>query len=143
MKDEELLKFCSDYIYWSPIKSIISLGKKEVYDLSVPNNENFVLNGVILQNCAPPFREVEVDIIFGKGIDAIGDLINLALQFGLIQRQGAWYTYETDRYQGKDKLVEALQSVPVAIENLKVRVKELIENKGITINLEEVDENPN
>lgn len=98
---------------------------------------------VVKNKCAPPFREVEVDIIFGKGIDAIGDLINLALQFGLIQRQGAWYTYETDRYQGKDKLIEALQGVPIAIQNLKIRVKELVENKGIIIDTKSLEKNEN
>jgi len=100
---------------------------------------------VVKNKVAPPFREVEVDIIFGKGIDVIGDLINLALQFGLIQKQGVWYTYEIDRYQGRDKLIEALQSMPTVIDNLKLRVKELIEDKKLTSILKEetVEENEN
>ena len=97
---------------------------------------------VVKNKVAPPFREVEVDIIFGKGIDIKGDLINLAVQFDIIKKSGAWYTYEEDRYQGKEQLKEALLSIPTIFDNLKLRVKDVMGNKrpNIVSNKEVTDE---
>ena len=57
---------------------------------------------VVKNKVAPPFKQVEVEIIFGEGIDCIGDVIDLAIQFGIIKKSGSWFTYGEDRYQGKD-----------------------------------------
>lgn len=73
---------------------------------------------------APPFRIAEFDIIFGKGISSIGCMLDLAEQAGIINRKGAWYSYEGDNIaQGRDNAVKYLEENPeiAAVVTQKVR----------------------
>jgi recombination protein RecA len=59
---------------------------------------------------APPFKQVEFDILYNEGISKTGDLIDLGVAQGLVKKSGAWFTYEEERFQGREgfrqKLVE-------------------------------------
>ncbi len=69
---------------------------------------------------APPFREAEVEIMFGRGIDKIGDLINIATDLDVIQKSGSWYGFSGERLaQGKEKTVELLTDDPELLQNVK------------------------
>ena len=58
---------------------------------------------VVKNKVAPPFRQVEFDIIYGKGISQVGELIDLSLKLGLVKRSGAWYSCGDTRIgQGRD-----------------------------------------
>jgi recombination protein RecA len=64
---------------------------------------------VVKNKVGPPFRETIVDIIFGKGIDYLSDLINMATERNVIQKSGSWYSYKGDRIgQGIDSVKEFL-----------------------------------
>ncbi len=95
---------------------------------------------LVKNKLAPPFKEVEVNIMFGKGIDYIEDVIDLAVGCNIINRSGAWYTYGEDRYQGKESLVEALKSIPTIIENLRLQVLQAIEGMSIISNTEIIND---
>ena len=72
---------------------------------------------------APPFKEAEVDIMFGRGIDKQGDLITIASDLDVIQKSGSWYSIDGERLgQGKEKTVEALASDPELASSIKQRV---------------------
>ncbi len=72
---------------------------------------------------APPFREAEIEILFGKGIDKLGDLINIASDLDIVQKSGSWYSYgETRLGQGKEKSSEFLLENPELIEEIRERV---------------------
>jgi len=53
---------------------------------------------------APPFKEVEFDILYNEGISKAGDIIDLATSKDILKKSGAWFTYKEDRFQGRDQL---------------------------------------
>ena len=72
---------------------------------------------------APPFKEAEVEIMFGKGIDKLGDLINIATDLEIVQKSGSWYSYGDVRLgQGKEKTAEYLAERPDMVEEIRNRV---------------------
>jgi len=72
---------------------------------------------------APPFREAEVEILFGRGIDAVGDLVNVASDVEVVQKSGSWYSFGEARLgQGKEKAVEFLSQNPDVLQAIRERV---------------------
>jgi recombination protein RecA len=62
---------------------------------------------------APPFREAEIEIVFGRGIDAWGDLVGIASDLEVVQKSGSWFAFgETRLGQGKEKAAEFLAAHP-------------------------------
>ncbi len=91
---------------------------------SVANN---VKIKVVKNKVAPPFREVEVQIYFGKGIDQLSDLVNLAVNLDIIEKAGSWFSYSGERIgQGKEKVVEHIGANPAIEEEIRKKVFETI-----------------
>lgn len=77
---------------------------------------------------APPFRIAEFDIIFGQGISRLGCLVDLAEQTGVINRKGAWYSYNGDNIaQGRDNTVQYLQENSEFAQNIDRQVREQLD----------------
>jgi recombination protein RecA len=98
---------------------------------SLKTSENVIGNRVrvkvVKNKVAPPFREAEMDIIFGKGISKFGELIDLGVEFGLVDKAGAWFSYSGERIgQGKDNAQKFLQSNSDLGNKLEKEVKEKI-----------------
>lgn len=73
----------------------------------------------------PPFREVIFDIIYGKGIDRLGDMVNLAEKDGFVKKSGSWYSYgETRLGQGISNAVKTLKDEPELIKDIVTKIKE-------------------
>ncbi|HRP02609.1 MAG TPA: recombinase RecA [Candidatus Kapabacteria bacterium] len=79
---------------------------------------------IVKNKVAPPFKEVEFDIMYNEGISKVGDLIDIASEFGLVTKSGSWYTLYNDRVQGRDGLRKILQENKSTFEKLEAEVKE-------------------
>lgn len=86
---------------------------------------------VVKNKVAPPFRKVELEILFGKGISAFSSLLDCAVKYELIDKKGAWYAYKTEKIgQGHDNAVEFLENNPeLAVELEKILRAKLFPNQ--------------
>jgi recombination protein RecA len=83
---------------------------------------------VVKNKIAPPFRKVEFDIVYNKGISRIGDVLDLALDQKIVQRSGAWFSYgETRLGQGRERVVEMLEENTDLLETIQTQVFAAIE----------------
>jgi recombination protein RecA len=72
---------------------------------------------------APPFREAEIDIVFGRGIDRVGDLVSVASDLDVVQKSGSWFSFGEVRLgQGKEKAAEFVGQDPVLMREVRDRV---------------------
>ena len=78
---------------------------------------------VVKNKVAPPFKEVEFEIIYNEGIDKYGEVIDLASEAGIIKKGGAWYTYEDNKWQGKDSARVALKEDDVLFNSIFEKLK--------------------
>jgi recombination protein RecA len=92
---------------------------------------------------APPFREAEIEIVFGKGIDAWGDLVGIAGDLEVVQKSGSWFAFgETRLGQGKEKAAEFLAAHPELAAEVRARVLDAIgggKRSGATTTDDEVE----
>lgn len=90
---------------------------------------------VVKNKVAPPFKEVEFDIMYNEGISKIGDLLDIGTEYGVIQKSGSWYTYGEERVQGRDALKKVLTENADLLKKLEEEVKKLLnENQSFNIN---------
>jgi recombination protein RecA len=77
---------------------------------------------------APPFREAEVEIVFGRGIDRLGDLVSIASDLDVVQKSGSWFAFgETRLGQGKEKAVAFLAGEPSLEADIRARVLDALQ----------------
>ncbi|TWG95843.1 recombination protein RecA [Nocardioides sp. J9] len=89
---------------------------------------------VVKNKVAPPFKQAEFDIMYGKGISREGGLIDVGVEAGLIRKAGAWYTYEGDQLgQGKENARNFLKDNPDLANELE---KKILEKLGVTPTME-------
>ncbi len=78
---------------------------------------------VVKNKLAPPFKEAEFDIIYGKGIGKLGELIDVGSTLGIVQRSGAWFSYQEERLgQGKEQAIEFLERNPDIAEEIEKEI---------------------
>jgi len=80
---------------------------------------------VVKNKVAPPFRQAEFDILYGEGISREGEIVDLGVNAGVIEKSGAWYSYEGDRIgQGKDNVRNYLREKPELARAIEARIRE-------------------
>ena len=81
-------------------------------------------NKVVKNKVAPPFREAEFDIMFGKGISKEGDVLDLAASVGIVQKSGAWFAYGGDKIgQGRENAKAYLREHPEIMDEIEHKVR--------------------
>ncbi|WP_018686247.1 recombinase RecA [Actinokineospora enzanensis] len=80
---------------------------------------------VVKNKVAPPFKQAEFDILYGKGVSREGSLIDMGVEQGILRKSGAWYTYEGDQLgQGKENARKFLLENPDVADEIEKRIKE-------------------
>jgi recombination protein RecA len=80
---------------------------------------------VVKNKVAPPFKVVEFDIIYGEGISKVGEIIDLGVDFGIIQKSGSWFSYEGNKLgQGRESVKKLIADNHELMEELEARIKE-------------------
>ena len=80
---------------------------------------------VVKNKVAPPFRQVEFDIVFGEGISKIGEIIDMGVDLGILNKSGSWFSYGDSKVgQGRDAVKNFLQDNPEVMEEIEGRIRE-------------------
>jgi len=80
---------------------------------------------IVKNKIAPPFKEAEFDIMFGKGISRSGDVLDLAVSIDVVKKSGSWYAYEGNKIgQGRENAKTYLEANPEIMEEIEKKVRE-------------------
>src|SRR5271165_2352563 len=80
---------------------------------------------VVKNKLAPPFRQVEFDIMYGEGISKVGELIDLGVKAGVVEKSGAWFSFDSQRIgQGRENAKTFLREHPAVADTIEKRVRE-------------------
>lgn len=94
---------------------------------AIKDNTNVVGNRtkvkIVKSKVAPPFKEVEFDILYNEGISKAGDIIDLATDQNILKKSGAWFTYKEDRFQGREQLKQKMLEDPALFASIENEVK--------------------
>src|SRR6186713_2751924 len=79
---------------------------------------------VVKNKVAPPFRQAEFDIIFGHGISKVGEIIDMGVEYGIVQKSGSWFSYDTNKLgQGRDAVKTLLTDNPEVAIEIEAKIK--------------------
>ena len=85
---------------------------------------------VVKNKVAPPFRKAEFEITFGEGISKVGEIVDLGVEYGIIQKSGSWFSYNGDKLaQGRDATKNLLKDNPELCEQLEAQIMQAIQDK--------------
>ena len=80
---------------------------------------------MVKNKLAPPFREVEFDILYGQGINRLGDLLDCAVAYNIVDKSGAWFSYESERLgQGRENAANFLGENPEIAAEVEKKVND-------------------
>ena len=87
---------------------------------------------VVKNKVAPPFRQVEFDIMYGEGISKVGELIDLGVKAGVVEKSGAWFSYDSQRIgQGRENAKQFLREHKDAADSIEKKIRE---HSGVVAN---------
>ena len=86
---------------------------------------------VVKNKVAPPFKTVEFEIVYGKGISKVGEIIDLGVDFEIIKKSGSWFSYDDTKLgQGREAVKSLLLDNPELMDELEQKIKvAIVENK--------------
>jgi intein/homing endonuclease len=134
LENEFLYGVLGEDLWYDRIKAISPPEWRRIYDIEVEEDHTFVANDVVVSNCAPPFRQAEFDITYGKGISREGSVLDLGVELGILKKSGAWYTYEGEQLgQGREKAKEFLGESPELMVDI---TEKILQKSGIGAKVE-------
>lgn len=83
---------------------------------------------VVKNKVAPPFRTVEFDIMFGEGISKVGEIIDIGIELGIMQKSGSWFSYNENKIgQGRDNVKQFLNDNPEVMVEIEAKIRKALE----------------
>jgi recombination protein RecA len=84
---------------------------------------------VVKNKLAPPFKEVEFDIMYGEGISKLGELVDLGVKAGIVEKSGAWFSYNSQRLgQGRENAKQFLKENTAIAADIEIAIRQ---NAGV------------
>ena len=101
---------------------------------SIKDGENVIGNQVrvkvVKNKVAPPFRKAEFEITFGEGISKVGELVDLGVEYGIVQKSGSWFSYQGSKLaQGRDATKNLLKDNPELCDEIEAQLLQAISDK--------------
>ena len=82
---------------------------------------------VVKNKVAPPFRSAEFDIVFGEGISKMGEIVDMGVELGIVQKSGSWFSYGSDKLgQGRDTVKQLLRDNPELATEIENKIREKV-----------------
>lgn len=106
---------------------------RRIEQIKAPGNEfigSRTRAKIVKNKVAPPFKQAEFDIMYGTGIDRVGEICDLAVELGVIKKSGSWFSYGEQRFQGRDKLKDLLKNDKDFAEDVEGQVIALIKSRN-------------
>lgn len=113
--------------YYASVR--IDIRRKDVIKDGQEIVGNRVRVKVVKNKVAPPFRETEFDILYNEGISKIGDMLDVAIEHGIIAKSGSWLTYKEERVQGRDGFRKLLEGNPALFAQVEADVRKALNLK--------------
>ena len=89
---------------------------------------------VVKNKVAPPFRRAQFEILFGEGICRVGEIVDLGVEYGILEKSGSWFSYNGSKLaQGKEGAKKVLKDNPELCEELTAKIYEVINAKGAPV----------
>ena len=94
---------------------------------------------VVKNKVAPPFKVVEFDIMYGRGISKSGEIVDLGVELNVIQKSGSWFSYSGNKLgQGRDAVKQLIEDTPELMEELEAKIKASLDAaKGEPVSIED------
>ena len=88
---------------------------------------NHIKVKVVKNKVAPPFRQAEFDIIYGEGISKVGEIIDMGVELGIVQKSGSWFSYNNDKLgQGREAVKQLMTDNPEMANEIETKIREKI-----------------
>jgi len=85
---------------------------------------NHVKVKVVKNKVAPPFRQAEFDLVFGEGISKLGEIIDMGVELGIVQKSGSWFSYDTNKLgQGREGVKDILRDNPELANEIEAKIR--------------------
>ena len=109
--------------FYSSVRLEIRRGE-QLKDGTTPIGNRTVIK-VVKNKVAPPFKSCEVDVLYGKGISHLGEVIDLAVNMDIVEKSGAWFSYNGEKIgQGRDKAKDYLETHSEVLAEIENKIKE-------------------
>jgi recombination protein RecA len=123
--DSEFLHgLLAEDVWYDKVVEVLDPEWRTIYDVEVDEHHTLVANDIVAANCAPPFKQSEFDIMYGKGISREGSLLDIGVDIGLVKKSGAWYTYDGEQLgQGRENAKLFLLEHPEVMVEISERIR--------------------